>query len=100
MSNFPFDFSKTPISKVSASFDGHNQQGAPRSLVVETLTADVVDVRSHDLDQTVNSFNEFKVRGFSLAKGIGIGQYFASDTGGSSRRGSVVIAEWVGGGGF
>ncbi|KAL5541702.1 hypothetical protein UlMin_009412 [Ulmus minor] len=30
--------------------------------------------------ETVNGFHEFKIRGYSLAKGMGIGKYIASDT--------------------
>lgn len=35
---------------------------------------------STSLTETVNGFHEFKISGYSLTKGVGVGKYVASDT--------------------
>ncbi|EOA20768.1 hypothetical protein CARUB_v10001097mg [Capsella rubella] len=56
-------------TRVCADVSSGSSKSLSQSLTVSTSTT-----------ETVNGFHEFKICGYSLAKGVGVGKYVASDT--------------------
>lgn len=55
-------------TRVCPEVSGSSKSLSP-SLTVSTSTT-----------ETINGFHEFKIRGYSLSKGVGVGKFVASDT--------------------
>ncbi|KAM7254356.1 hypothetical protein ACFE04_032038 [Oxalis oulophora] len=58
----------------------HRETSKPSSSSTSSSSSSPQTTTSSSITQTVNGSHQFKIKGYSLSKGLGIGKYIASDS--------------------